>query len=453
MNIIIAGVGKVGMTLARQLSAEDHDLTIIDHRTEVLESCVEDFDVMAYEGNCATMEVLREAGIESTDLLLAMTNADEVNLLCCMTAHIMNPKIHTIARIRDPEYAKQAIAMRSAFALSMVVNPDNSAAREIGRLIKYPGFLKRDTFTKGMVEIVELRVDADSKLNGIPMYKMSSIANCQVLVCAVLRNGTTQIPSGNFELKEGDRIFVTAPSGNLAILLKSLGIITHKARKVLIAGGSRISYYLAKNLLNQGMDVQIIERDEARCHHLACLLPEASIIHGDASNQYVLNREGLEQCDAFVTMTGVDETNLIMSLYASKKKVPQIITKLSRAENLQILDELTVGSTICPKELCASQVVRYVRAMQNQVGAAVTVHAIADGQAEALEFVVDDNTLHCGEMLKNVKLKKNILIACIMHKGAIDIPTGDSFYMPGDTLVVVEGGQGEVRQLNDIFVV
>ncbi|SFK95685.1 trk system potassium uptake protein TrkA [Lachnospiraceae bacterium KH1T2] len=451
MNILVAGIGKVGMTLVRQLSAEGHDLTVIDYSSGVLENCVEDYDVMAIEGNCATMETLEEAGVENADLLLAMTNADEVNLLCCMTAHHMNSKLHTIARIRDPEYTQQAYTMRGAFALSMVVNPDRSAAREINRLIKYPGFLKRDTFAKGLAEIVELKVDEKSALKDLSLFQLNSTVKAQILVCTVLREGNAIIPSGDFSLRQGDRVFVTGSAKDLAVMLRNLGIITHKARRVLIAGGGRISYYLAKTLLEQGTAVQIIERDEKRCHNLAEALPDASIIHGDVSNQYILNREGLEGCDSFVTATGVDETNIVMSLYAAKKNVPQIITKLGRAENMEIINELSVGSLVCPKELCAASVVRYVRAMKNQVGAAVTMHTIADGQAEALEFVVDENTRHCNEQLKNIKLKDNVLLAGITHKGRTIIPRGDSYFVPGDSLVVVESGQGTVLRLNDIF--
>ena len=451
MFIIIAGCGKVGLALVRQLVAEEHDLTIIDRNPEVLERCVEDYDVMAIHGNCASMTVLKEADAASADLLLAMTNADEVNLLCCMTAHTLNPKLHTVARIRDPEYAQQAISMRNAFALSMVVNPDKSAAREIGRLVKYPGFLKRDTFVKGLIEIVELRIDSQSTLKDISLYKLTDKVKCQVLVCTVLRDGKAIIPAGDFVLREGDSIFVTASAKNLSILLRNLGIIARKARRVLLAGGGRISYYLARILLLQGASVQIIERDEARCRELSELLPEASIIHGDASNQNVLNREGINECDAFITLTGLDELNMVCSLYASKKNVPLIITKIGRGENNSLLDIMCLGSTVCPKELVASSVVRYVRAFQDQVGAAVTMHTIADGQAEALEFIADENTMHCGEPLKELKLKPNVLLAAISGKGVIEIASGNSSFQKGDSVIVVKAGDTAIRQLNDIF--
>ena len=245
MNIIIAGNGKVGATLARQLSAEGHDLTMIDLNGKLLGSTVEQIDVMAVQGNCASMSVLLEAGVREADLLIAATDRDELNLLSCMTAHGINNKIHTIARIRNPEYTDQILEMRDTFNLSLSVNPEKQAAMEIERLLKYPGFLKRDTFAKGRAEIVELRVDARSKLCNVSLIEMNNIVKCRVLVCAVLRNGTAVAPNGNFVLREGDRIFVTAPTANLTVLLKNLGIITRRVRRVILCGGDRISYYLA----------------------------------------------------------------------------------------------------------------------------------------------------------------------------------------------------------------
>lgn len=237
MKIIIAGDGKVGAILTRQLSAEGYDLTLIDANLKVLESTEERYDIMAVQGNCASMEVLEQAGIREADLLIAVTNADEVNLLCCMTAHGMNPDIHTIARIRNPEYTEQIYKMQNLFALSMMINPERQAALEIERLLKYPGFLKRDTFAKGRVEIVELRVEAGHKLCNIALNDLYNIVKCKILVCTVIRNGKAVAPGGNFVLMEGDRIFVTAPANVLTMLLKNLGIITHKVKRVILCGG------------------------------------------------------------------------------------------------------------------------------------------------------------------------------------------------------------------------
>lgn len=451
MNIIVAGGGKVGVTLVRQLSAEGHDLTLIDRNKSVLEAVVGQYDVMAVQGNCASLDILLQAGVKDADLLIAATNADEVNLLCCMTAHGLNPALHTIGRIRNPDYAQQIYTMRDTFGLSLTVNPENQAATEIERLLKYPGFLKRDTFAKGRAEIVELRVDEKSKLCNISLSEMYSIVKCKVLVCAVLRSGTAVTPGGNFVLRAGDRIFVTAPTANLTELLKNLGIISRRVRNVILCGGDRISYYLAQLLEKDGISVKIIEHDERRCRELASALPMANVIHGDCSSQEALESEGLPDSDAVVTLTGLDEMNMIISLYASSLGVGQVITKLGHFENSRLADSISLGSVICPKELCSNTIVRYVRAMQNQTGAAVSVHSIADGQAEAMEFLLDENARNCGKPLKQLKLKPNVLIVSITRGTTTEIPNGDSAFCAGDTVVVVTSSGAVLRQFNDIF--
>lgn len=451
MKIIIAGDGKVGSTITRQLSAEGYDLTLIDNNNSVLEFSMEHYDVMGIQGNCASMAVLMEAGVQDADLLIAATGADEINLLCCLTAHYINPRLHTIARIRNPEYTDQVYEIRDAFALSLTVNPEKQAAIEIERLLKYPGFLRRDTFANGRVEIVELRVDASSKLCNVSLNAMNDIIKCSVLVCAVLRNGKAVAPDGNFVLKEGDRIFVTAPTNNLTILLKNLGIITRRVKRVLICGGGRISFYLANLLQKDGIAVQIIENNPERCVQLAGLLPSTCIVHGDASNQALLESEGIDTTDALVALTGLDELNIIISLYGSGRGIRQIITKLGRMDHTTIVDNLPLGSVLRPKELCCNAIVRYVRAMQNQTGAAVSVHTIADGQVEAVEFLVDETTRHCGEPLKQIKLRPNVLVACISHGSKTEIPNGDSVFQRGDTLIIVASEPGSLYQLNDIF--
>ena len=451
LKIIIAGGGKVGATLTRQLSAEGYDLTLMDKNTQVLESVMNSYDVMAVRGNCATMGALHQAGVEDADLLIAVTNADEVNLLCCMTAHAMNPKLHTIARIRNPEYSDQIYKMRDAFGLSLTVNPEKQAAVEIERLLKYPGFLRRETFAKGRVEIVELRISEKSKLCNVALGDLSGITKCRVLVCAVLREGTAIAPSGNFVLRQGDRIFVTAPTDRLTVLLRNLGVITRPVRRVILCGGGRVSYYLASLLQKDGVSVQLIEHSHDRCVELAGLLPDTCIVHGDASSQALLENEGISQCDALVTMTGLDELNMIISLYGSSRGVPQIITKLGHMTSTGIVDELPLGSIIYPKELCCNTIVRYVRAMQNQAGAAISVHAIAGGQLEAVEFLVDETTAHCGQPLREIKLKPNVLVVSINHGGRTEMPNGESCFRKGDTIVLVTSNRGALLQLNDIF--
>lgn len=451
MKIIIAGSGKTGRTLAMQLASEGHELTIIDRNVTVLESASDSYDAMAVAGNCASTQVLLRAGVREAELLIAATNADEVNLLCCMTAHGLNEKLHTIARIRTPEYAEQVMTMPHVFPLSLTVNPERQAAREIERLLKFPGFLRRDTFAKGSTEIVELRIDAGSPLHNVALSALSGVVKCKVLVCAVLRNGEAVAPSGNFILREGDRIFVTAQTSTLTLLLKNLGILTRRVRKVMLCGGGRVSFYLAQMLEKDGISVIMVDKSQERCVELAGLLANTTVIRGDCSNQAMLESQGIGSCDAVIACTGIDETNMIISLYAGRHGVPQVVTKLSRGVNITIADSLNLGSVICPKELCCNDIVRYVRAMQNQTGAAVSVHAIADGQIEAVEFLVDGTTKHCGKPLKELKLRPNVLIASITRGTESELPTGESCFYEGDTVVVVTSGRGVLQQINDIF--
>lgn len=451
MKIIIAGCGKMGANLTRKLSNEGYDLTLIDHNLKTGEEIQERYDVMVVQGNCASMDVLMQAGIDEADLLIAMAGEDEINLLCCMTAHGLNSRIHTIARIRNPEYESQVYKMRDMFGLSLSVNPEKQAAKEIERLLQYPGFLKRDTFAKGRVELVELRIDAESKLCNRALTDLNNIVRCKILVCTVLRNGKAIMPDGNFILKEGDCIFVTAPTNDLATLLRNLGIVTHKVKRVLLCGGGRVSFYLAKLLEKSSMAVQMIENNENRCVQLANLLPNTCIIHGDASDEYLLEREGIDDCDALVTLTGIDELNMIVSLYGAEKGIQQVITKIGRFGNSSLLDHLALDSVVSPKELCCNAIVRYVRAMGKQTGAALAVHAIAEGRAEAIEFHVDGATHHCGEPLKKIKLKKNVLLACITKGNKTVIPSGDSSFEKGDTVIVVTNGDTVISQLNEIF--
>ena len=451
MKILIAGCGKVGKTLIEHLATEGYDLTVIDVDQRKTAPMVDRFDIMVMMGNCGSADTLRQAGVEHADLLIAVTGSDELNMLCCATAHALNPNLHTIARIRNPEYAEQTYSMGHVFGISMTFNPEKQAATEIERLLKYPGFLKRDAFAKGRVEIVELRVDAESKLRNVSLFSLNSIVKCKVLVCAVLRDGAAIIPRGNFELKEGDRVFVTAPTNNLALLLKNLGIVTHKNRRIILAGGGTVSYYLAQALQDEHIRVTLIEKDPEKCKKLAAKLPKTNVLEGDAGDRRLMESEGLDSTDCLLAMTGMDELNVIISMYGNHCGVPQIITKLDRMNDSRIIDKLPIGSVICPRKLCCNNILRYVRALQNQAGAAVTIHAIADGQAEAMEFVVDETTLHRETPLKQIRLKENVLLACITHQGQIEIPNGDSFFTEGDRLVIVANRDEVLLQLNDIF--
>ena len=451
MKILIAGNGKVGETLAAELSAEGYDLTIIDTDPAVLAKVSEKYDVMTLLGNCASMKTLREASVEEADLLIAATGSDELNLLCCVTAHKMNARLHTIARLRNPEYEEQAYSMQDEFALSLVFNPEKQTAVEIDRLLKYPGFLKRDAFAKGRVEIVELRIGEDSRLGGVSLFDMYKIIKCKVLVCTVLRDGVAIIPRGNFTLLEGDRIFVTASSGDLALLLKNLGLTKHKIKNVMLAGGGTVAYYLARILRAGRIGVRILEQDEERCRKLAEMLPDVDVIQGDAANHAVLDSEQLSGFDALISLTGIDEMNLIISLYGTSCGIPKVITKLGRMDDAALIESLPVGSVVSPRKLCCSNILRYVRALHNQAGAALTIHSIAEDQAEAIEFPVDENTLHTGVPLKELKIKKNVLVASITRGNTVEIAGGDSCFHAGDSVIIVANGGDVILGLNDIF--
>ncbi len=449
MKILIAGCGEVGEHLALELSQEGYDLTILDSDRRVLEAGLNRFDVMSVQGNCASVKSLVQAGIESSDLLIATTGIDELNLLTCMMAKTLNPKIHTIARLRNPEYMEQAYDMRDKFGISMTFSAERDAAREMERLIKHPGFLSRETFMGGRAEVAELRIETGSPLCDVPMYSLDNILKCRVLVCAVLRDGATVIPDGKFVLKENDRIFVTASTDNLSAMLKALGIVTKKARRILIAGGGTMAYYLARNLRNG--NVMIIERDAERCRELSELLPRATIVNGNVREQSFLESEGFSSSDALVSLTEMDELNVITSLFGSEHKIPLIITRIGQLENTGFIANLSLGSVISPRRFSCNSVVRYVRAMRNHDSAARAVHRIADGQAEAIEFEVDSDTLYLDTPLKEIRLKRDLRLACIARGNEIMIPDGDSRFNAGDRVIVVAKVDASVLELNDIF--
>lgn len=451
MKIIIAGDGKVGLALTRLLLREDHDIVVIDKNPRVLRANLEQHDVLAVEGNAATMGTLRQAGVEKADLLIAATSTDETNLLCCLTAKKMNPRIHTAARVRNPEYAEQLFAMREELGLSVTVNPDRRAAQEISRVLQYPAFLRRDSFAKGRAEIVELRIDEESPLKGMALHALYAGIGVKVLVCAVVRGGEVTIPGGSYVLQEGDHIYVTAETDKLAYMMKRLGVVTHKIRQVMIVGASHISFYLVKMLLQAGIGVKVIEKDPVRARMMAEQYPAVSVILDDGSSQQVLDREGVAWSDALVTMTGIDEENIVISMYGHASGVHKVVTKVDRLEYSGMFEDLGVGSIVNPKELCSAAIVRYVRAMKQEAGGVLTLYRIADGAAEALEFQVDDGVPWRGVPLKDIPLKSGVLIACIFHQGKTIIPDGNSCFQSGDGVIVVTTSENPFQNMEDIF--
>ena len=452
MRIIVAGDGRVGQALTGLLAEEGHDVVTIDKNRNLIENNMNNQDVMTVVGNSAALETLQEAGVENSDLLIAATSADEINLLGCLTAKTLNPKLHTIARVRSPEYIEQLYMMRDTFGLSLIINPERDAAREIYRLLQFPGFLRRETFAKGRVEIVEYKIEKDSILDSVILKHLPHVlGGLKVLVCVVEREGKAFIPTGDTILVRGDHIYVTAPVTVLSEFIKKLGLTQKKIRNAMLVGGGRVCHYLAEILLSAGIRTKIIDNDMERCKFLTEELPGASVIFGDRTSQQLLMSEGLPEMDALVTLSGDDELNVITSLYGTALKVPHVVTRVNRLDTGGMLDNLDIGSLVSPKELCSNNIVQYVRAMQNQTGAAVTLHRIAGGKAEALEFVIGDDAMNVNVPLKDFKLRRNIILACINRNGDTTIPDGNSSFHLGDSVIIVTTREEPILNFNDIF--
>lgn len=452
MKIIIVGEGKVGSTLAERLSKESHDVTVIDKNPQVLLESQEALDILTVIGNGASLETLREANAGESDLLIATANADEVNLLCCLSAKKLGCK-STIARVRNPQYFQQAIFLKDELGLSLTVNPDLAAAHEIFRVIQFPSFLKRDSFDKGRVELVEIQISEDDRLDGKRIADASSIIGQRVLICAVERENSLTIPNGSFVLKAGDRITVTAARTGLATLIKKLDLEQQKIRSVMLIGCSRIAEYLSEELLKSGVSLKMIDQDPDVCEQFSLKFPNALIINGDASKRRVLEAEGVSKYDAVITLTGVDEENLIISMLCSHMGVLKTITKVDRSEYTRLFTGSGVGSIVCPRELTASEIIRYVRAMSNSDGAGSvrSLHRIVDGKAEALEFSITQQAVYTDVPLARLRLKQDMLIACISRNNQVIIPRGEDMIRIGDTIIVVTTADRTICELRDIF--
>lgn len=451
MNIVIVGDGKVGQALTVQLAKEGHNVVVIDSNRLVLEEAQQSLDINVVHGNGATIKIQNQANVSSSDLLIAATSMDETNLLCCITAHRLGCS-HTIARVRNPEYFSQLYDWKDDLGLSMMINPELATASEIYRLLQFPSFLRRDSFAKGRVEIVEIELNKDSFLDGCALMDFDKKVKVKVLVCAVQRGNEVFIPGGSFQLKGGDRLHVTASSSNLAKLIRNLGVTQRKIRDVMIIGGSRIGFYLAAELLRSGVDVKLIEKDQNRCMELSEALPKATIINADGSDRNILDTEGLARTDAVVTLTDFDEENLIISMYANYLGTYKVITKINRTEFNEVLTDKGIDCAVSPKDLCTTDIMRYVRAMGNRRGGTVTtLHRIVEDRVDALEFQVSKNMSHLGRPLSQLKLKSGTLIACINRRGRTIIPSGGDCIEAGDSVIVVAAADRAIQDLQDIF--
>lgn len=450
MNIIIVGDGKMGFALSRQLSEEGHDVMVVDSDSEVLEKtrCLLDVDCM--QGNGVDKVTLEDAHAADADLLIAATPQDELNLLCCLLAKKLGTS-HTIARIRNPEYMQSVALMREELGLSMVINPEMEAAIEIFRLLRFPSALKIDFFSKGRAELLEFKVALDSPMIGLSLAAIRTKYRLKVLVCAVERKGQVYIPDGNFILREGDVVNVTASPQDISAFFRRTGVYARKVKNVMIVGGGRISYYLAKRLSDAGVQVKIIEENKARCQQLADALPKVMVIHGDGLDQELLQEESLDSMDALVALTGLDEQNVIVAMYASLQQTSKVIAKINHINLTGILEKCGVECTVTPHLISVNQIVRYVRAMQNSLESSVeSLVKIVNDRAEALEFRVKRGFDKCGIPLKNLKFKRNFLIGVIVRGNQVICPGGDDVILVDDSVIVVTTNSG-LEELADVF--
>lgn len=437
MKIIIVGCGNVGFTLAEQLSKEGHDITVVDTREQYVENVSNNCDVLGIVGNGTSFNVQLEAGVDEADLLIAVTGSDELNLLCCLIAKKAGG-CHTIARVSNPVYSREISFIKEELGLSMIINPQLAAAREMARLLKFPSALKVDSFAKSRVELIIYRLEEGNPLCNMKLKDMSSKLHCDVLIPIVERGEDVIIPDGNFELKEKDQISIVGTQVKTIEFFKKMGVPTAAAKSVMIVGGGRTSIYLAKQLIEMGIKVKIIDRDQGRCEELTDMLPKAMIIHGDATDKELLMEEGLMDTEAFVATTNFDEENIMLALFAKSMTKTKLITKVHRISYDEIINSLDVGSIIYPRYITAESIIKYVRAMKNSIGSNIeTLYRMNDNRVEALELLIKEDSPVAGIPLQELKLKPNVLIGCISHKGTVTIPNGQSVIHVGDTIILI----------------
>ena len=451
MNIMIAGCGKVGRTLADRLTNAGHEVIVMDKDFDAITSVTSMIDVMGYQGDCTSINTQMEAGIKKTDLLIAVTDDDEKNMLACLIAK-KTGSCHTIARIRSPQYTDEIKYLKDELGLSMSINPEMVAAEEMVRLIQIPSALEVDTFAKGKVSLIGLEIPEKSVLDDLAIKSLNSKVGNGALICVADHGGEVVIPNGDYILHSGDKISVTLSMGEINGFLNKIGIKAKKIKNVMLAGGGTIGYYLAKRLLELRINVKIIEKNKKRCEELADLLPKAMIICGDATDKRLLLQESVDQMDAVCSLMHSDETNILLSLYLSKTNPEiKVITKVHRNSYEDIVNELPVGNKISTKDITADYIARYVRSMQNSMGSEVeALYRIMDGKVEALELLVGEDFNFTGVELKDLRLIDNTLICRINRHGSIIRPGGRDTLERGDSVVIVTTNKN-INGINDII--
>ena len=455
LSIVIVGCGKVGLTLVEQLSREGHDITIIDKDRALVEYIKDTYDVMSVVGNGASYSTQKDAGIENADLIIAVTESDELNLLCCTVAKRVSG-CSAIARVRTPDYSQDVNYLRERLGLAMIFNPELESAREAARMLSLPTALEIASFAHGEAELVTFKIPQGNKLDGLKLWDMSKTIPAEiesnVVICAVERGDRVYIPSGNFQLLHGDVISFVSTRRIARKFLRSIGFKTRQVRSTMIIGGGRSSFYLAQELLAMGMEVKIIEKDKRRCEELCELLPDANIINGDGTNEALLKEEGIEFAESFVALTGIDEENILLTLHARHVSNAKVITKINRISFRNAINTLDLGSVIYPRYITSEAIVAYVRSKFNSRNSNVeTLNYICNNRVEAVEFQVHDCPQVTGTMLKDLKpkMKKDILIASINRGGRILIPSGVDTIEPGDSVMIVttHSGFSDIRDI------
>ncbi len=452
LKIIIVGAGNVGSTLVEQLAHEGHDITIIDIVARKIQAITDNYDVMGIIGNGASYSVLMEAGIEQADLMIAVTEADELNLLCCTVAKRVG-RCAAIARVRMPDYSKEVQYLQEQLGLALVINPEMETAKEAARILAMPTALEVMSFAHGQAEMIKLAIPEGNVLAGMTIQEMAKKLPVSALVCAVERKGEVFIPSGSFCLESGDTLSFVAPRRNIRVFMDTFGFKSRRVRDTLIVGGSKASYYLAQELLHAGISVKIIEQNRSRCEELSVLLPKAVIINGDGTDEALLKEEGIERADSFVPLTGIDEVNIILTLYAKKISDAKVITKINRMNFKSVVNSLELGSVIYPRYITAEAIVAYVRARSESRNNSIeTLYHLFDHRVEAIEFVVDESSEVTGRPLMEMRqqMKKELLIAFINRNGHIIIPGGSDTIEVGDTVMIVTKHTG-LQKLTDIL--
>ena len=451
MNIIIVGCGKVGYTLVEQLSNEEHNIVVVDKNADKVQYITDNLDAMGVIGNGVSHQTLQDAGVATADLVIAVTGSDEENLLCCLIAK-KTGNCQTIARVRNPIYHSESDFLKEEFGLAMIINPEHIAAREIAKMFQFPSAIRVDTFARGQVEMLHCKLTKDSPLIGTKLANLHQKVKVNVLVCEVIRGDEVIIPNGNFIFRESDIIAIASSRRNAMTFFKNAGIMKTPVKNAILAGGGKISYYLAKSLILSGIDVTIIEQNPTRADFLAEELAEATIILGDATDQSLLEQEEYQTADGFACLTGLDEENILMALHVNATSKAKTVTKVNRITFQNVIDKLDLGSIIYPRIITADYIVKYVRSASaaqddNNVE---TLYKLANGKAEALEFNITDKSGITDIPLQQLKIRKNTLIGCIYRNGQVIFPGGSDMIMVGDTVMVVLSGY-RLSDIEDIL--